>query len=61
MDNPPVPYFHWALADNFEWSEGFHRQFGLVHVDHDSQFRTPTRSYGWYPGPHRRAARVRSI
>jgi beta-glucosidase len=41
-------YFHWTLADNFEWSEGFHQRFGLVHVDHDTQARTPKASYRWY-------------
>jgi len=41
-------YFHWTLADNFEWSEGFHQRFGLVYVDHDTQARTPKTSYRWY-------------
>jgi beta-glucosidase len=43
-------YFHWTLADNFEWTEGFHQRFGLVHVDHDTQARTPKASYDWYRG-----------
>jgi beta-glucosidase len=43
-------YFHWTLADNFEWSEGFSQRFGLVHVDHQSQARTPKKSYSWYRG-----------
>jgi beta-glucosidase len=41
-------YFHWTLGDNFEWSEGFHQRFGLVHVDRGTQARTPKASYGWY-------------
>jgi len=41
-------YFHWTLADNFEWSEGFRQRFGFVHVDHGTQARTPKASYGWY-------------
>jgi beta-glucosidase len=41
-------YFHWTLADNFEWGEGFTQRFGLVHVDHASQARTPKSSYSWY-------------
>ncbi len=41
-------YFHWTLADNFEWSEGFSQRFGLVYVDHQTQIRTPKRSYAWY-------------
>jgi beta-glucosidase len=41
-------YFCWTLADNFEWSEGFTQRFGLVHVDHSTQERTPKASYAWY-------------
>jgi beta-glucosidase len=41
-------YFHWTLADNFEWSEGFSQRFGLVYSDHQNQSRTPKRSYAWY-------------
>jgi beta-glucosidase len=41
-------YFAWTLTDNFEWSEGFHQRFGLVHVDFASQRRTPKASFGWY-------------
>ena len=41
-------YFHWSLLDNFEWSHGFHMRFGLVHVDYDTQVRTPRDSALWY-------------
>jgi beta-glucosidase len=41
-------YFHWSLLDNFEWSHGFHMRFGLVHVDYDTQVRTPRDSARWY-------------
>ncbi len=41
-------YFVWTLTDNFEWAEGYHQRFGLVHVDHATQRRTPKASYGWY-------------
>jgi len=41
-------YFQWTLTDNFEWSEGYHQRFGLIHLDLDSLRRTPKASYHWY-------------
>lgn len=37
-------YFVWSLLDNFEWAFGYERRFGVVHVDYDTQVRTPKRS-----------------
>jgi beta-glucosidase len=33
-------YIHWSLLDNYEWSEGFTRRFGLAEVDLATQRRT---------------------
>ncbi|MFI6577345.1 GH1 family beta-glucosidase [Nocardiopsis sp. NPDC050513] len=41
-------YFVWTLTDNFEWAEGYHQRFGLVHVDHATQRRLPKDSFDWY-------------
>ncbi len=41
-------YFVWTLTDNFEWSEGYHPRFGLVHVDFETQQRILKDSGKWY-------------
>ena len=33
-------YLAWSLLDNFEWSLGYSKRFGIVHVDYDTQTRT---------------------
>lgn len=41
-------YFVWTFMDNFEWSEGYHPRFGLVHVDFKTQKRIIKSSGKWY-------------
>lgn len=42
---PVEGYFVWSLLDNYEWSLGYEKRFGLVHVDFETQKRTPKGSY----------------
>jgi beta-glucosidase len=41
-------YFAWSLLDNFEWSLGYSKRFGIVHVDYRTQRRTPKASARYY-------------
>jgi beta-glucosidase len=41
-------YFAWSLLDNFEWSLGYSKRFGIVHVDFATQQRTPKDSARFY-------------
>ena len=33
-------YFYWSLMDNYEWAWGYHKRFGIVRVDYETQRRT---------------------
>lgn len=41
-------YFLWSLLDNFEWSRGYSKLFGIVHVDRTTMKRTVKASGRWY-------------
>ncbi|MEI9906563.1 MAG: GH1 family beta-glucosidase [Actinomycetota bacterium] len=41
-------YYAWSFLDNLEWAEGWSKRFGLVHVDPETQLRTPKLSAYFY-------------
>ena len=41
-------YFLWSLLDNFEWSYGYSKRFGIFYVDFETQERVPKASAHWY-------------
>lgn len=41
-------YYVWSLLDNFEWSHGYSRRFGIIHVNYETQERTIKSSGRYY-------------
>lgn len=41
-------YYVWSAMDNFEWSFGYARRFGIIHVNYETLKRTPKASALWY-------------
>ena len=41
-------YFVWSFMDNFEWTEGLSKRFGLVYIDYPTQKRIVKKSGYWY-------------
>jgi len=41
-------YFLWSFLDNYEWTEGYAKRFGIVHVDYGTLRRMPKLSAYWY-------------
>jgi len=49
QDGVPLKgYFAWSLLDNFEWSHGYSKRFGLVYVFYPTQQRLFKESGHWY-------------
>jgi len=38
---PLKGYYVWSLLDNYEWSHGYTKRFGIVHIDFKTLKRTP--------------------
>jgi beta-glucosidase len=47
-------YYVWSLLDNFEWTLGYSRRFGIVWVDYETQERLPKASACFFAGVIRR-------
>jgi beta-glucosidase len=47
---PLTGYHAWSALDNYEWSLGYTRRFGLIRVDYEDQRRTIKDSAEWYRG-----------
>ncbi len=43
-------YYVWSFMDNFEWSLGYSKRFGIVWTDYETLERTPKESARWYSG-----------
>ena len=41
-------FYYWSFLDNFEWAHGYYPRFGLIHVDYETQKRTPKASAAFY-------------
>jgi beta-glucosidase len=45
---PVKGYYLWSFLDNFEWSWGYSKRFGITYVDYRTQARIPKASFYWY-------------
>lgn len=41
-------YLYWSILDNYEWTSGYDKRFGLIYVDYQTQKRTIKDSAYWY-------------
>ncbi|HEU5200328.1 MAG TPA: family 1 glycosylhydrolase, partial [Ktedonobacterales bacterium] len=45
---PLAGYFVWSFLDNFEWTDGYSKRFGIVYVDYSTQRRVIKESGRWF-------------
>ena len=45
---PVNGYFQWSFMDNFEWTWGYSRRFGLIYTNYNTLERIPKESARWY-------------
>ncbi len=45
---PLTGYFLWSVVDNFEWTDGYLRRFGIIYVNYETQERIPKLSAHFY-------------
>jgi beta-glucosidase len=45
---PMKGYFIWSLLDNFEWTSGYTKRFGIHYVNYETFHRTPKLSAQFY-------------
>ena len=41
-------YFVWSLQDQFSWTNGYNKRYGLFYIDFETQKRYPKASAYWY-------------
>lgn len=41
-------YYLWSLFDNFEWSFGYTKRFGIIYTDYQTLHKIPKESYHYY-------------
>ena len=45
---PVTGFYVWSMMDNYEWSYGYSKRFGVIRVDFPTQQRTIKNSGRWY-------------
>ncbi len=48
LEVPVRGYFVWSLMDNYEWTDGYGKRFGIVYIDFPTQRRIMKESGRWY-------------